>query len=422
MNSVDAKENIKREIQVEIPADIVTRQTDTLVQKYQKMARLPGFRRGHVPASIIRQRFAEDLKSEVVEALVPKYFVEEAEKQGLKPVSQPRISDLHIHEGEPLRFTAAFEVLPELNVTGYKELRAERKDTTVSDEEAEQALSDLREQQASFTPVEGRPLQDGDYAQASVNGVPKEEGGKPVHMDDVLIQIGGTNTVREFSENLRGVNADQSKSFEVNYPEDFSDERLRGKTLTYTVNVKAIKQKNLPENNDEFAKSVGDFATLDDLRKKIREQLEAEKKRTSEREAKDKLLEELVDRHQFEVPEALIENQIDIRLDRGLRALAAQGMRTEDMKKLDVGRLRAGQRELALREVKSSLLLEKIAELEHIEVSDEELNREIDAIATQAKQSPEAIRARLTRDGADARIRARLRSEKTLDFLYQQSA
>jgi len=422
LSSADTKENIKREIQVEIPADIVTRQTDTLVQKYQKLARLPGFRRGHVPASIIRQRFAEDLKSEVVEALVPKYFVEEAEKQGLKPVSQPRISDLHIHEGEPLRFKAAFEVLPELDVEGYKELRAERKDSSVSDEEVEQAFSDLREQQASFNPVEGRPLQDGDYAQASVNGVPKEEGGKPIHMDDVLIQIGGANTVREFSENLRGVNAGESKSFEVTYPEDFSDERLRGKALTYTVNVKAIKQKNLPESNDEFAKSVGDFANLEDLRKKIREQMESEKKRTSEREAKDKLLDELVNRHELEVPEALIENQIDIRLDRGLRALAAQGMRTEDMKKLDVGRLRAGQRELALREVKSSLLLEKIAELEKIEVSDEELNREIDAIATQAKQSPEAIRARLTRDGADARIRSRLRNEKTLDFLYQQSA
>jgi trigger factor len=226
----------------------------------------------------------------------------------------------------------------------------------------------------------------------------------------------------EFTENLRGASAGDERTFDVHYPQDFSDQRLAGKTFTYTVQVKAVKQKSLPELNDLFAKDLGEFADLAEVRKRIREGMEAEKKHTAEREAKDKLVAELVKRNDFEVPEALVEHQIDIRLDRGLRALAAQGMKSEDMKKMDLNRLRAGQRDQAAQEVKAALLLEKIAEEEKLEVSDAEIDREVEALAEQSKQTPEAIRSRLTRDGALDRIRNRIRNEKTLDFLYRQSA
>jgi len=424
--TVDAKnkDSVKREISVEIPAEEVTRETETIVQKYQKVARLPGFRAGHVPASIIRQRFKEDLKSDVVEALVPKYFRKEAEKLGLVPVSQPRVTDLHIHDGEPLRFKASFEVMPEIKVEGYKELRADHPEIAVKDEEVEEALSNLREEHATYASVEGRPLQDGDYAQASMDGRPKDADDKtqPVHMDEVLVEIGGKNTVREFSENLRGANPGDTREFEVKYPDDANDKRLAGKTFVYTVKIHAIKQKNLPELNDAFAKELGEFADLAAVRKQIRENMEAERKHTAEREAKDKLVNELVKRNDFEVPESLVDRQIDLRLERGLRALAAQGMKMEDMKRMDLPRLRAGQRDQAVQDVKSSLLLDRIAELEKINVSDEELNRELDALAAQTKQTPEAVRTRLTQDGGIDRIRNRIRSEKTLEFLYHQSA
>ena len=423
-NDATKKDGVKREISVEIPAEEVTRETETLVAKYQKVARLPGFRSGHVPASIIRQRFKEDLKSDVVEALVPRYFRKEAEKLGMIPVSQPRVTDLHIHEGEPLRFKASFEIMPDIKVEGYKELRAEHHEIVVQDEEVEEALQGLREQHATFASIEGRPLADGDFAQASMDGKPKDadDKTKPVHMDEVLIEIGGKNTVPEFSENLRGANAGDERTFEVAYPEDASDKRLAGKTLTYTVNVHAIKQKTLPSLNDEFAKELGEFTSLDQVRKQIRENMLAERKHTAEREAKDKLVAELVRRNDFEVPESLVDRQIDLRLERGLRALAAQGMKMEDMKKMDLPRLRAGQRDQAVQDVKSSLLLERIAELEEIEVGDDELNREIESLAAQTKQTPEAVRAKLTQDGGLDRIRNRIRSEKTLNFLYHQSA
>jgi trigger factor len=418
------KDGVKREISVEIPAEEVTRETEAIVQKYQKVARLPGFRAGHVPPSIIRQRFKEDLKSDVVEALVPRYFRKEAEKQGLVPVSQPRVTDLHIHEGEPLRFKASFEIMPEIKVEGYKELRAEHPEIEVKDEEVEEAMASVREQHATYTSVEGRPLQDGDFAQASMDGRPKEAEDKtqPVHMDEVLIEIGGKNTVPEFSENLRGANAGETREFEVKYPEDSTEKRLAGKTLVYTVKVQAIKQKNLPELNDEFAKELGEFTSLDQVRKQIRENMQAERKHDAEREAKDKLVNELVKRNDFEVPESLVDRQIDLRLERGLRALAAQGMKMEDMKKMDLPRLRAGQRDQAVQDVKSSLLLDRIAELENIDVGEDELNHEIEALAQQTKQTSEAVRARLTQDGGLDRIRNRIRSEKTLEFLYHQSA
>jgi len=416
---------------VEIPAEEVARETDTLIQKYQKLARIPGFRTGHAPASIIKQRFAEGIKSDVVDALVPRYFRKEADKLGLTPVSQPRVSDLHVHDGEPLRFKASFEVMPTIRVEDYKELRADKPDISVSDEEVEQSLKNLQEQRAAFTTIEGSPLGDGDFAQVSLDGKPKDAeapatpgptGSNPVHMDDILVEIGGAGTMPEFTENLRGAFAGDERTFDVHYPQDFSDQRLAGKTFTYTVQVKAVKQKSLPELNDQFAKDLGEFADLAEVRKRIREGMEAEKKHNAEREAKDKLVAELVKRNDFEVPEALVEHQIDIRLDRGLRALAAQGMKTEDMKKMDLNRLRAGQRDQAVQEVKAALLLEKIAEEEKLEVSDAEIDREVEALAEQSKQTPEAIRSRLTRDGALDRIRNRIRNEKTLDFLYHQSA
>ena len=412
----------KREIQVEVPADEVTRQTETLIQKYQKTARLPGFRRGHVPPTIIRQRFSEAIKSDVVEALIPRYFRRETERLQMHPVSQPRVTDLHLHDGEPLRFKATFEVLPDINLEGYKELRADHPEITVTETDIERALTDLQEQQATFNPVEGRALADGDFAQVSLDGNPKSGEGQPVHMDEVLVEIAGKNTMPEFTSSLRGTNVGDEKTFDVNYPEDSEDKRLAGKVFSYTAKVHAIKQKNLPALNEEFAKSLGDFADIETLCKRIREDIAANRQREAERVAKDKLVAQLIERNDFEVPEALISRQIDIRLERGLRALAAQGLTAEQMKKMDFDRLRVGQREQAIQDVKASLLLEKVADAENIQVSDEEVDREVEALAKQTKQTAEAVRARLTREGGLDRIRTRIRSEKTLEFLYRQSA
>lgn len=424
MSPTETAAGTKREIEVQISSADVSRETETLVEKYQKLARIPGFRAGHVPASIIRQRFKQEIRNDVVDALIPKYFRQETERLGLIPVSQPRVTDLHADDGEPWHFKASFEVMPEIKVEDYKELRAEHPEVTVNDQEVEDSLKALQDQKATFSPVEGRTLEDGDYAQVSLEGTPKveEAGTKPVNMDEVLVEISGKSTMPEFTENLRGAGPGDERSFDVHYPDDFADERLRGKVFAYKVKVKAIKQKSLPSINDDFAKELGEFNSIDEVRQRIREGMEHDRRHEAERDAKDKLLAELIRRNDFEVPEALVDRQVDVRLDRGLRALASQGMSTEHMKKLDFGRLRAGQREQAVQEVKASLLLEKIADQENIQVGDEEIDREVEALAGQTNQAPDAIRARLTRDGALDRIRNRIRNEKALDFLYRQSA
>jgi trigger factor len=321
--------------------------------------------------------------------------------------------------------------LPEIKLEGYKELRADKPAIAVSEEDIEKALADVRERHATFNPIEGRALADGDFAQVSLDGHPKPgeakpgEGkgeGQPVHMDEVLVEIAGPTTMPEFTEHLRGANPGDERTFDVNYPEDTQDKRLAGKTFSYTVKVQAIKQKSLPELNDEFAKTLGEFQAVDDVRKAIRAQMEGERKHEAEHAAKEKLVGELIQRNDFEVPESLIEQQIDIRIERGLRALAAQGLTSEQMKKMDLNRLRLGQHDQAVHDVKAALLLERVAEEENVQVSDEEFNRELEALARQSKQTSEAVRARLTQDGGLDRIRTRIRNEKTLDFLYHQSA
>ncbi|HWC18347.1 MAG TPA: trigger factor [Terriglobales bacterium] len=433
----------EREISVEIPADVVSGELQSFVARYQKLARVPGFRRGKTPASLVRRRFADELKQEVVESLVPKYFREEVQKRGFAPISQPRITDFHFDEDQPLRFTAVFEIMPEIEISPYNDLKAEKGDTSVSGEEVERELQSLREHQATYNSIdEDRGLQDGDFAQASFTGTPveagstglvdpsgnpissgtKPTGAQPVHMDDVLIDIGGTNTVREFSDNLRGAKAGEERTFTISYPEDFQDKRLAGKTLEYKVRVQGIKRKQVPELNDEFAKELGEFASVDDLRKRIREQLESQKNHEIEHIAKDKIVEELVKRNQFPVPETLVEQQVTSRLERGFRALAAQGMRAEDMRKMDFGRLRAAQRDAAVREVRASLILEKIADKENIQIGDAELDSEVERFVQQSRQPVEAVRKKLTEDGTLERMRERIRNEKTLDLLYQRSA
>ena len=416
----------ERELSIEIPADVVKAETDNLVSRYQKLARIPGFRKGKVPASIVRQRFAEELKSEVVDALVPRYFRDEAKKQNLAPVSQPRVTDLHIHEGEPLRFKAVFEILPDFKVSPYDDIKVSTIDTNVTDEEVETSLKNLREQQATYTAVEEeRPLAEGDFAVVSFKGTPKdpESDAKPVEVDEIMVEIGGQNTIPEFTENLRGAKPNEQRTFDVKYADDFADKRLAGKTLTYEVSVKGIKTRTIPDLNDEFAKELSaDFNSVDELRTRIRENMKAEREHEAEHQGKDKLVEELVKRNDFPVPEAMVNEQIDLRLERGLRALAAQGMRTEDMKNMDFARLRAGQHEAALREVKAALILDQIADQEKIEVPDEELEQELEALATQSKQTLEQVRTRLTENGGLDRIRHRIRNEKTLDSLYRRSA
>jgi trigger factor len=443
-------EACKREISVEIPPEIVSQEQDAVVKAYSKQARVAGFRKGKVPPSVVRNRFSSEISNEVLEKLVPRYFREAVIKAGLRPVSRPFIHDFQSEPGLPIRFKAVFEVLPDFDLGPYQDIKVDKPNIKIADEEVQAELKKLQERQASFDPVaEDRGAKDGEFAQVSFSAVPepaatvsdkeaavqvadKPEGGQkpgdaahapaqPVQMNDVLVEIGGANTLPEFSQNLRGVKPGEQRSFQVSYPQDFHDQRLAGKVFNYDVKVDAVKKKILPEINDDFARELNqELQTLDQLKNRMRENMEVQKTHHAEQAAKEQLIEKLLEKHIFPVPLALVERQIDTRLERGLRALAAQGMRTEDMRRMDFPRLRAGQRDAAVKEVRSGLLLGKIADAENIQVTDEELQREISSLAQQMNQTPAQVQQKLEEEGALERIRGRMRSEKALDFLYSK--
>lgn len=418
------KNPCEREVSVEVSAEEVAREWKTALARFQKHARIPGFRSGKVPTTLIRKKFADDIKSEVVEHLVPTAFREETKKQNLIPIGQPRVVELELEEEKPLRFKAIFEVLPEFDVTGYKDIKATREPIEVKDEEIQKTIDGLREQNSTYINVdEDRGLADGDYASVAFKSTSGEEGAEPVEMKDVLVDIGGSNTLPEFSDNLRGAKAGETKSFDVTYAEDFGDKRLAGKTLHYEVEVKGIKNKSVPELNDEWVKDLGqdDMNTLEELRGRIREGMEHEKKHQAEHKTKEELLQQLTTKFPIDVPTILVENSIDQRLERGLRGLISQGLRTEDIKRMDLSKLRDGQREGAVRDVRANLLLEKIADLENIQISDEEVDKEISAAAQQSRQNPLALRKQLEENNGLAGLRQQMRCDKALDLLYKQS-
>ena len=416
---------------VEVPADEVSRAFATVVKQYRRAARIPGFRAGKVPESVIRRKFADQIQQDVLEQILPSQFRAAIEKQGVQPVSQPQLTSMHLVDGEPMRFQAAFEVL-----SGHRRDRvrpgqsrsSRRLRSTMPSLKPE--LGHVRESHAIMETVEeDRPLTDGDFAQIrftglvhSGDGAAEGDAAKPIEGEDATVEIGGPNTVEAFTEALRGAKVGQQMQFEDSYPEDFTEKRLAGKSVAYDVEVKGIRKKILPELDDAFAKQMGEYETLDQFKEKLREHMANDKRRHLESEAKDRLIGSFVERYQFPVPESLLQQQIDARLDRGLRALAAQGMTTEQMRNLDFTRLRTAQRESALNELRGSLILDRIAAVENIEVADEEMESQLQLLAYQAREPLETLRKRLTEDGGLTRIREQLRREKTVNELFERLA
>jgi trigger factor len=421
---------VTRSIEVTIPADEVSRAMRSTVKRYQKQARLPGFRAGKVPESLIRARFAERIRQEVLQAVMPQHFQKAIAEGNYKLVSQPQVVDMKMEDDQPLWFKAEFEVMPEFSVEGYQDVKTEKPSSAFTDEEFATEVERVRESRSTMEPVEeDRPLADGDWAQITFTGNVQQqqpaEGNNapdntPLTGEDVMLEVGGSNTLPAFNEALRGAKVGQELKFELSYPEDFGEKRLAGKTVSYDVVVKGIKRRVQPELNDDFAKELGDYSSYDDFIAKFRENLQAEKERRTEAETRERLLNALSERFQFPVPESMVQQQIDVRLDRGLRALASQGMREEDMKQLDFARLRAAQRDSATSEVKSLLILDRIADAESIGVSEEEVNQELELLSLRLREPLDALRVRLTQDGSMARIREQIRRDKTATLLYER--
>ena len=408
-----------REVVLDIPEAEVTKAFRSVTRNYQKYARIPGFRPGKAPESVIKRKYANEIRKDVLDAVLPERFNAAVAEQKVAPVGQPQVTELDLEDGKPLHVKAVFEVVPEFSIDGYQSVTVPKPSVEVTDEEYRQELEQLRESRSTIEPVEEeREIVNGDSVLISYEGT--LEGADPIKGDEALVEVGGKDTVEAFTSALRGAKAGQTLHVSASYPEEYPQKTLAGKTVDYTIEVKAIKKRTVPELNDEFAKEVGDYENLAALETAVREHLTNRKKRGVESETRDKLFEALIARFPFAVPESLVQEQIDARLERGLRALAAQGMSPEQMRKMDFARLRGAQRDSAINEVKASLLMAKIAHAENVEVTDEEVNREVQIAAMQTGESSEGLLARLTQDGGLARIREQLKREKTAQLLYER--
>ena len=409
----------RHELDLEIPAEEVQKAVERVAREFARLARVPGFRPGKAPVPLIRRRFADDIKGEVLQSLLPERIKQAVEGQNLVPITQPQVDHVDYAENGPLKFRAIFEVLPEFELGAYKDLEVEIDAAEVTDADVEKTLQESRERAATFLPVEGRVLAKGDYAQLRLVGTPAG-GGEPLRADNVLCQLGAEETLEAFTTNLLNAGAGEHRNFEVRYPAEYPDQKLAGKTYTYDAEVLGIKEKKMPELDDEFAKAVSDSATLEELRAKVKQELEAEREQRRMAAIREAVLAKIVAAHDFPVPEALVENQMDVRLERAVRMLAAQGVDPRAVN-VDWVAMRRRQHDPAMEDVKAELLIDRIATAENIEASEEELEQELGRLAERSSESAAAVRASLTKQGALDRMKSKLRSGKTLEWLQRNT-
>lgn len=412
-------EGCKHSLEISIPVPDVESETSRVTGDVQKRARLPGFRPGKAPASLIRKQFAADIRQKVLEVLLPKFLQKQIEAENLNVVGTPDVTDVHFHDGEPLRFKAAFEVAPVVELGEYKDVEVPYQDPEITDEDLAKRIDEIREQKAQYVNVDPRPVVDGDFAVVALESITGVEG-EPVKTEEMQLEIGVKDTFEAFTENLRGVTPGEEKEFDVTYPEDYGTAKLAGKTVRFHATLKGIRRKELPELNDEFAQDLGDYRTVDELREAVRKNLFGQRQFEAQQIAKNLIVEKLVDAHSFPVPEVFVDRQIKNRVEQSLRSMAAEGLDPRSLK-LDWEKVKEAQREKAVREVKASILLGKISEREAIHATRDEVDREVEKVARQQRKPVAAVQMEFEKDGTMGRIASHIQTDKTLNFLFEHA-
>jgi trigger factor len=411
-------EGCKHALEITVPVTEVEQETERAVTAIQGKVKLPGFRPGKAPAALVKSRFANDVRQDVLEKLVPRFFQAAAEQDHLQVVGRPNFTDVHFHAGEPLRFKAEFEVAPTFDLGEYTGLSVTYAEPVVTTADVDARLDEVREKKAEYVNEEPRPIADGDYAVISLESVSGVD--EKVHQDELMLKIGDEATLLAFTENLRGVSPEESREFDVTYPADYDRATLAGRTVRFKATVKAVRRKELPEANDDFAKDLGDYQTIEEVKEAIRKSILAERESHAREETKHQIIEKLVDDHPFPVPDSYVDRQIEIGLESQLRQLAAQGVDPRQLK-LDWQKIREAQKDRATRDVRASLILDRIADREAVAATQDEVDREVQRIARQQREAVALVRPKLQKDGTLNRIAGQIRTEKTLGILFDKA-
>lgn len=416
----------QKDIIIEIAAEEVKKEFEKTYDAYMRYVKVPGFRPGRVPRDVVKQRFSKEVKDEVISHLLPHALQHAITDHKLRIIGEPQlVEEVSITDGEPFKFKVSFEVLPEIELKEYKGLKATKRLAIISDEQVEQVINRWREESAEFVPVEDRPSQDGDFVSVNLVGKyldPQEEHEKEdLKAEGVEIEIGAQETQPEFSENLRGVKPDDVREFRVVYPEDFSSKGLAGKTVDFTATVLAVREKELPELNDDFAKDFGEAQTIQEVRDNVRKGLTGNAEAEADNGVREDLITQLLETHVFEVPNVLVNEGSENRLRELSERLRRMGLPPEIAKTINWEERIKEAQEAATRDVRAALLVGKIAEAEGLNVSGDEIDAEIELMANAMGQTAAQLKDRLTREEAISSIESRLRYRKALDFIVNNT-
>jgi trigger factor len=410
-------EACKRRVAVEAPLEVVNEQWERAYGRVQKQARLPGFRKGHVPRSLVKVHFADDVRREVAEHLIPEVYKQALSEARLDPVNEPDIQDLRLEEGAPLSFVAVVEVKPDIALTEYTGVEIEHAPTSITSERVDETLERMREQQAEFNLVD-RAAAPGDLV--IVDYTLAVEGQEPSTQNGYAFVIGDGSVMREIDEAAAGMRAGDQREVGFRFPDDHRREELRGKPGTATLKVVEVKEKVLPALDDDLAKSLGQFDDLAALRAELQTQLEARQASEDRQALEDKIVDALLARHAFGVPDSLVMRQIAHQVEHARERMRRQGVDPDrlpwDYDKL-IGELRPG----AERAVRRALLLEAVAEREGLAATDADVDAEVEKIAQAGQRPAPAVRRMMEKSGDLEALRRGLRERMTLQFLIDRA-
>jgi trigger factor len=419
--TVEEISSIKKKVNIEVPGDEVTREIDSFYEELRKKAKIKGFRPGKAPRSILERHFKDYVKAETLQKLIQNTYPNALSEKDLHPVSDPVIEPGEFENGKPFQYSATIEVKPDIKPEGYLGLKIEGKKEEVKDEEVGERLKGLQDLHAHLKTIsEVRPIQSGDYVivdyEAKMDGKPLEEG-KAI---DFTVEVGSGRFIPALEENLIGLKPEEEKEIAVPFPEDYGYKKWAGKTISFHVKIKEIKEKILPLLDDEFAKDLGDYSSLDELKVKLRGEIEKEKELALERQLKDQMVDQLLQANPFEVPEILVEEQTKAYVSDTKLRLATQGV---DLKNLGVSedKLQEDYREMARKQVRTFLILEKIASQEGITVTDEEAEDRLREISERTHQKFDVVKRYYEKNGLIPEVKAGIMSNKTLNFLLQKA-
>ena len=417
--------SVQKILRVEVSVEDASKQFQSVAEEYRRHARVPGFRPGKAPLALVKRRYAADIREDVLGKLVPESYEQALKGKHVHPLSEPRVEKVEAGEGKPVSYEAHFEVAPEIKLPDYLGLEVEVGEETLKEEDVDAQLEKLREQQATLVSVEDRPVEIGDVAIVDLRGEYADEvegkpSGEAVNQDDVMVRVEQEGTHEAFRENLVGMNIGEEKTFDVDYDEDYPEEKLAGRKVKFTVQLTDIKRQELPELNDDFAKDLGNFESLEDIRQRIRTDLSNRLERDRELKIREALTNKLLEGVSFEVPSVLVREQLREKLESVARGVASRGV-DPARANINWSELRKEMLPEAEKEVRTQLLLEEVARAEKFSITDEDLEREVELVSEQVKQPREKVAQYFEEPGRRAELEADLLRRRAMNRIIESA-